>query len=1665
MIDPKNENYAYRSYIKDVYIELPDYQFSHSPLGKELPSGMDEEIFLGRGQIEEKFLNILLKSENNSSGSYLITGYRGMGKTSFVRKVIKSYKKTLGEKGEKVEKIDISFAQSNLNETDILKQITNNLIQRAEENKLLNIVELFTLTSIFRFVCFALMFFALIYYVFFYSYNSNKSFIRQQYVYRDSTVLNEKMSTNVESKINDSLKKNLGHFNTKQVIVDSSSIKITNDKSENFIKRFFANQNNPIKEILDNNNENKLTVLLAYLVLLGIIALVITYAFTIFKNTLSFVFNTVKNINFLIGLTIVFFTLTLFVFDLLFLEGLPFAIGCFLISLMIALFIYEGSEFYSVPELRYIYEVTFGEYKIYKKLKTLQERSNAAITNENGIQSLSEQLPLGFIQRKVRQYAIKNPKEIEYELIDILQDYNKLKSYKKKFIIVFDELDKVEPSPGKGFYYNDFEPSEQIEFNQIKINEIRNRKNLIINILSTLKYFITTANSKFVFIAGREMFDASLADIADRESFISSIFHHVIYVDSFLKDSNDNDLRTKGVTALVDSYLEKILIPRDKLKNDKAVSFLKKYYNFLKEDRNGMYSESQILKTIYILQNFVIYLTYRSNGSPKKLTKLIEEYIVSYNEEWRDNELKLVIHATVMNENENVLFLDFPFKHQYRFGFISYLFRPFILAQSQVIKKFSDTVLVSMPYLMDHILKFHPFAFSIENLELIPEIITNNRNPMFRFFIEELIKYLRNNHIRETELGLFDYRFFNKTANEITYISKIFEDELAAFNFSLDEMYNVKQYVLTKIKNIRNNYSQLNTGVNNEGNSVIYSIAFLNNLLGDTQYFDQEFDDSIVAYLDGLQLLRECNEDTFERIVLLVKIKLKLGLVYEKMKNNSLALAYFNDAIADIRNFVYTAVVGIDRVRIESRSLEEKELIRNSTKKLVSYSEILQIIHLPYSASLFLQEKHNVEGINIEKIQNYSLDLLSIIEHINKKDGNNEIVLSGHYVDMGNLLFYKNFVEKKYVKIVDENPFIFLINKQFSIDERFVLINEKNQYNKDYRASYQAFYYYQQALNTLLPLNTALTYHSLCCEGAEKLRFYKNIYSKTYLKVLAFAFSNAANSLYTVSENNQKNTFNWCIDLWENRSDIVAFFDNVTLEKLNSANVVNDFDKLTSKHKFVEFELNQLKIDSRNKSLFEYKINQFKNFDRPMVFWDIVAHYYFKEIEACIKETKSINKEIENVNHLEYIIFNYYLSARFYSKIGKNASFSFQLRKILQLVRNSAFFSKDNNYYDAEIIEYNDGLIKFLEASIFQMILEATSWNSGSTDRPQIYKYKYIVGMNDIFHPEKYTKYNYLNISNNSEIKEAVFFMADLKVRNLDLTKYPNYDLVSKYIYNSEYSAKGEPVEILKGIPELNLVHPYIGITSQFTRIQELDLQEKINKVLLSKIFPNYEEWEVDFKEHKRSEIYSKKNRNGHKSLENTSGIVSSIDKYLDDSENDPKKTFFAEYKKITSNSIFSLIQIINIIKMYGVNPYLSYSYIANFHRKLGKWLKHYELCDLYDYENNIKEQFTVKFYLEKMIGSEAMVTLDATSQFQIALQHYHKAKQMHSNGIAYHQDMSNFIFLEGDYDDNLYHFGIALERQKINSHQIRDRIKELEKELVTSPLYKYSSYANTKEF
>lgn len=69
----------YSAKVKDIFIELFGYTYFHDP------SKIDhvDRRLIGRDKIKRKIRSILTDTESKS-GAYLVTGFRGMGKTSLV---------------------------------------------------------------------------------------------------------------------------------------------------------------------------------------------------------------------------------------------------------------------------------------------------------------------------------------------------------------------------------------------------------------------------------------------------------------------------------------------------------------------------------------------------------------------------------------------------------------------------------------------------------------------------------------------------------------------------------------------------------------------------------------------------------------------------------------------------------------------------------------------------------------------------------------------------------------------------------------------------------------------------------------------------------------------------------------------------------------------------------------------------------------------------------------------------------------------------------------------------------------------------------------------------------------------------------------------------------------------------------------------------------------------------------------------------------------------------------------------------------------------------------------------------------------------------------------------------------------------------------------------
>lgn len=1250
------------------------------------------------------------------------------------------------------------------------------------------------------------------------------------------------------------------------------------------------------------------------------------------------------------------------------------------------------------------------KFRVYKRIEDLLFRANSELVQEKGTQGAGNRFILGFISKKTRKFPLATARELEQELIKILIDYKRCKN-EKEVIIIFDELDKVELGTRTQFYH---EENRENDFTDSDAS--RKRRKLIISILGSLKHFVTRAEARFIFIAGREMFDASLADINDRQSSISSIFHQIINVDSLLKDKSYKNSR--GITNSIEQYVKELILPSPFYGNllgtgYNDVPFLKKYYELLPDSFNDEAKQ----KIIYVLQQFIIYLTYRSSGAPNKLNKLIEDLLVNEPttpHKWKyikvnSNKLKAVPrHPQNPRKTRNSgLYLKISASNQYRYAFISYLYRPFILTYSHYLKEYSDQVLVSTPYLMDHLIKFHPFAFSLQDVELIPEVLSSNRQPIIRYFTDEIVSFLNKNLIRNTEIGLFDYKYFKKVQNELEFLSKIFEDESAAFNFTLDENHEVKLQIRSRIRDLRSIYKDY-LPIN--GNKQVFSISYLNTILGDLCFFDQEYSEAIVSYQDALQSIRNYSDekDEIEILIISLRVNLKIGLTYEKMKSYELALGYYSKVANESKIFFSKLSDKINLYNSNTKfNPKSINLISSS-----SVNDLLQICVQGFLAKLYLQEKFSVEGVTMNKVIYTQLAFQKMIRISSRvlRNSNTEI-FSNFYTNVGTLLFFKNanyedsnvsdFFDKKVMKRIDFHR----------LELEYLFTNNRTSGTNKIGFSPYAYTCYKVTLLNQIYGNYSRLVTSKSLD--EKKLSLPSILNQLKLIVLNISSESSESKNHKASSKSKLKIL--AITL-SKIGDVILSFLPTSLSNIEKENNIN----------------NQVNLIELFKPLLEKK-----DLESNLLFFGNEYFLSFDHESNGIKFDDLASAESANYTTTQILLFLiriYFLSSKIYEKSGINVSASFQLRKILHVLRISVRIDNED--------EDTKRCFELIDNFFMRKILKIISWNSSSTDRPQTDKFEAFFGDEGIIHNKRLTKSIYKNISNSPETKEALLFYAPIRIKSW------NFESILSSVENISNFNKRVFQKSLPWFEEQSLNDPYNNISSQFTRILELSFQERCNNRILKKYFSNFFKnasgLTIDNKWNKEKYYQYKSNQNIDERKEMIFKIFNEYwFQYKKDEKAISKKEMYKYFGELIAGSIYSLYEIIRIINISGVSYMLSYSYLGHFHRKLGIWMRLYTYLRILNKFEKIT--FDIKKITGDMIGPDSLRTLDSTSQFQLAAQNYRKAIQLHTQGETYQRQIRGLLYLEDDFNDNLFHYCAAVERQQIISGRLSNHIEYIE--------------------
>ena len=298
-------------------------------------------------------------------------------------------------------------------------------------------------------------------------------------------------------------------------------------------------------------------------------------------------------------------------------------------------------------------------------------------------------------------------------------------------------------------------------------------------------------------------------------------------------------------------------------------------------------------------RDFIHFLTYRSQGNVKQIRTLLEEFIFPA--------------GTVM-ATEKYDELAFDCQHvlrfrdidRFRIQMIADIYRQIAAAFDPRLAYRDDKLVVGVLYLSDFLLKFHRRAFAWSSLQKVDELAHIHRAPDLPHAISEMVHHWTEPLLHSIRNGMYDFRFNSDCAREIEYLSRRSEEELAAFNFTLDESQALKAIYRSRIDAVK------------EPESWEFIAA-----LGELHEFDEEYEVARYYYAQAIDLLdrhfhsqvaspdatpavyqvlsdRSIGQEVMRRRlswgVSRLRIKLQIGMSFEKAREFEQAQVHYRNA-------------------------------------------------------------------------------------------------------------------------------------------------------------------------------------------------------------------------------------------------------------------------------------------------------------------------------------------------------------------------------------------------------------------------------------------------------------------------------------------------------------------------------------------------------------------------------------------------------------------------------------------------------------------------------------------------------------------------------------------------------------------------------------------------
>lgn len=1298
------------------------------------------------------------------------------------------------------------------------------------------------------------------------------------------------------------------------------------------------------------------------------------------------------------------------------------------------------------------YRYQLPEYYV-RKINNLCDRIDSSISEDNspyGDISIASAISIMYRRKKTRQYQRASVREIEYELIEIIKEINKSKLLNCRFIFVLDELDKLCTSKDKssseslsadlpGFTNDDNGMSDEMTANEKRHNTLK--------LLSQLKYFVSTAEAKFVFIAGHELYDAYKADVSDREFSISSIFNGVINVNSFFS----YDSRIKDVTRMTETYLcrvllgnEPILINSSKDERDRfRLGEYRKRIGTLNADKDQ--EAKEVESVMCLLKQFVTYLTFVSNGAPKKLSARLERYIISadkFNKEHNSGDS--IIVRLKAGRQDIKYYLSLGYHDRQKVGFVHNMAAPIFDNIISPSSDYGDKFLVSSSFLIAHIYKHHKSGFSWRNLEYLPELMDTNRTPELREFISSIIDYLGKVHLTNITSGIFTYKFPMKLAEEIAIFTKKSDELSAIFNFSLDYFASVKKYY----------YRLIEFYTKRDGKNAI--ISSIHHNLGDIHMANDEFSEAIIQYRHAVAIIekeldnisRKNDVDTSGNyasyIIRYARMMLKLGLAYEKRNTIDSAhmiytrlcsrlIAYRNidetkiglthyfenssDGNSATNNWQgKTAILiknqdsDLDKIEqtfqrkcypvvVDKHQTDEYqfwmyggELVNNLCEFLtpdkhalitkLSVFEDLRIAYLPILAKLLALEKHNICGITKDNIKIAEAEFQYLYIITNSVD--KYLLRVDFFRKLGDIMYYKN----KSYKDINIHSLMYAM-ECWGYDLRGSIFNYCYRRQMPKAQTESLIEAFKMNLNFARISNKDELRNAIVCESRRKVPVdqchVQNIIDEMPQGILA--------SINRIKECDcRRSNLKYCpcyACKYYKRSlnhlkNNLLNIKTVQLPEIRLSDSICfwyalDMELLCS-NRFNELIQTALSLESMGNVMLSCGAIGNDNINNHLN--GNLLEAVFNNYDNASGFINAISGKVNFLSNVDKAILYYWAAMKYYSKSGNYKESMQALTKIFNTISS----------YDATITKHNKATLSFSDPKSLFASMEKVVKNT-------IRNISQLRLFDNTLETQKLMKIlnsnGHINLGLTSilpEIEEMLLAYYEVLLSQLDDCDYRLFALIRMF-YDS---------------PSLTYLRNDSMI---YNRVISLMFKARLNERVLSLLG-------LDFKS--PTNVVNVK-------------VHDQIVGRIFDAQNHSNKEQTLAF--LISDSIFCLINITDFIRSSVKTTLFSDSFCYGVYKRLYYWIRWKEYV-----EKHLKKVCDIMSDHSKWLyEGHHNLMLNETYTSGMAHKHYEAAESMHSEGSEYQSFIRNMFIMDDDLQNNTCQFYFALERIKLNSNYFKD--------------------------